>query len=389
MGSVNGMIAQARALLGLGEDPPGSNRNKVTDWYGFDGPWCDMSISYEAGHSDNLSAVFGKHASTVEHANTFRSRGRWHYGLGGARPGDVVFYDWSGGNSISSIDHVGLIEAVHSDGTITTLEGNTSNKFQRHRRNSACVVGYGRPNYGDAAPPPQSDGILREGSSGKAVRTLQTNLNKVMNSGLTVSGQFDAATKAAVEAFQQKYGLTVDGEWGPKSAATMKAALAGGTKPAKPKPKPPAPAKLAVDGQFGPETCAAMQRALNVHGANLEVDGAFGRLTKMALQRALGVPPDGVIGPVTVMALQRSLGAPQDGNWSADTTKRLQMALNAGTFLSAGTGPTTPTPGAATPSAPTPGAARPGGATSSGATSGASSDPRTAGWPNTGLRRSG
>ena len=103
------------------------------------------------------------------------------------------------------------------------------------------MVGYGRPAYGDAAPPPNSDGILRQGSSGNAVKTLQTNLNKVMNSGLTVDGQFDPATKAAVEAFQRKHDLAVDGEYGPRTAAVMKAALAGGTKPAKPKPRPPAP----------------------------------------------------------------------------------------------------------------------------------------------------
>lgn len=79
MGTAAGMISQARALLGTTEQPPGSNHNLVTVWYGFDGPWCDMSISYEAGHSDNLPAVFGKFAYTVAHATAFQSHGRWHY----------------------------------------------------------------------------------------------------------------------------------------------------------------------------------------------------------------------------------------------------------------------------------------------------------------------
>lgn len=328
MGTVAGMIAQARALLGLGENPPGSNHNKVTTWYGFDGAWCDMAISYEAGHSDNLAAVFGKHAWTVEHARAFQSHGRWHYGLGGARPGDIVFFDWSGTRSIANIDHVGLIEAVHSNGTITTLEGNTSNAFLRRVRNSACVVGYGRPAYGDAAPMPSSDGVLRVGSRGQAVKALQSNLNKVMGSGLVVDGIFGPATEAAVEAFQRKYGLTVDGEFGPQSAAMMKAALAGRTQPIKPVPKPPPAGTLMVDGQFGPATCAAMQRALNQHGAGLVVDGAFGPLTKRALQRYLGVAADGLIGPITVRALQRHVGAAQDGIWGPDTTRHLQTALN-------------------------------------------------------------
>src|SRR5215471_7391612 len=332
MGTAAGMIAQARRLLGTTEHPPGSNHNLVTVWYGFDGPWCDMSISYEAGHSGNLPAVFGKFAYTVAHATAFQNHGRWHYGVGGARPGDVIFFDWSGTGTIAGIDHVGLIEAVHSNGFITTLEGNTSNGFYRRQRTSACVVGYGRPEYGDAAPLPPSDGILRVGSTGNAVRALQQKLNKVMGSGLTVDGDFGPLTKAAVEAFQRKYKLSVDGEYGPQSAAMMKAALAGKTVPIRPVPRPPAPGKLVVDGAFGPATCAAMQRALNAHGAALTVDGGFGPLTKKALQKYLKVAQDGIIGPVTVNALQKHVGAAQDGVWGPDTTRKLQTALNAGKF---------------------------------------------------------
>ena len=122
MGSAASMIGQARGLLGTTERPPGSNHNKVTEFFGFDGPWCDMSIHFEAAHSDNSPAVLGKFANTVAHARAFKERNRWHYGLGGARPGDVVFFDWSGTRVIDNIDHVGLIEAVHSNGTITTLD---------------------------------------------------------------------------------------------------------------------------------------------------------------------------------------------------------------------------------------------------------------------------
>jgi peptidoglycan hydrolase-like protein with peptidoglycan-binding domain len=332
MGTAEGMIAAARSLLGTRENPPGSNHNQITTWYGFDGAWCDMSVSYEAAHSDNLSAVCGKFAYTVAHAQAFRNAGRWHYGLGGARPGDVVFFDWSGTRSIGNIDHVGLIEAVYSDGTIKTLEGNTSDQFLRRRRNSSCVVGYGRPTYGNAAPMPTTDGILRTGSRGEAVKTLQRNLNTVMQSNLGVDGDFGSLTKAAVEAFQRRFRLAVDGEYGPQSAAMMKAALAGQDTPIKPVPKPPSAGKLVVDGAFGPATCAAMQRALNGHQAGLVLDGSFGPLTKKALQRYLGVAVDGIIGQQTIKALQRHVGAAQDGDWGPDTTRHLQTALNAGTF---------------------------------------------------------
>jgi peptidoglycan hydrolase-like protein with peptidoglycan-binding domain len=331
MGTADGMIAKARTLLGTGEQPPGSNHNLITVWYGFDGAWCDMSISYIAAHSDNLSAVMGKHAWTVEHAKAFKSAGRWHYGLGGIRAGDIVFYDWGGSGSIDKIDHVGLVEAVHSNGTITTLEGNTSDQFMRRVRKS-CVVGYGRPAYGGGGSSlPGTDGMLRVGSKGNAVKTLQQNLNTVMKSGLTVDGVFGAQTETAVKAFQSKYKLAVDGVYGPNSAAMMKAALAGQSAPIPPKPKPPS-GTLTVDGKFGPATCAALQRALNSHGASLSVDGSLGPLTRKALQKYLGVTQDGIVGPNTIKVLQKKVGATQDGIWGSDTTKRLQTKLNAGTF---------------------------------------------------------
>lgn len=333
MGSASGMIQAMRGLLGVGEDPPGSNRNRVTAWYGMVGPWCDMAITYAAAHSDNLAAVGGRFAYTVWHAQKFQSMGRWHYGLGGIRPGDVVFFDWKGSRTIGAIDHVGLVEAVHSNGTITTIEGNTSDVCMRRVRTGAYVVGYGRPAYGSgSAPMPPTDGTLRSGSRGAAVSDLQRKLNTAIGAGLIVDGSFGPKTDAAVRSFQSRYGLAVDGIYGPATAAKLRAVLAGRTTPIAPTPRPPAPAPLVVDGSFGPKTCAALQRALNRRGATLVVDGAFGPLTRKALQRRLGVTADGIVGPATVRALQRHVGATVDGSWGRQTTIALQRKLNAGTF---------------------------------------------------------
>jgi peptidoglycan hydrolase-like protein with peptidoglycan-binding domain len=332
MGTVAGMLAHSRLMLGTTEHPPGSNHNEITAEFGFDGPWCNMAVSIAAAHSDNLAAVFGKFAWTVGHARTFVRHGRWHHGLGGARPGDVVFFDWGGSRAIENIDHVGVVEAVHGDGTITTLEGNTSDAFLRRVRNGAVVVGYGRPAYDDAAPLPDGDGKLRLGSTGEPVRTLQRRLNAVLGAGLAVDGEFGPATERALKAFQAGAHIEADGEYGPQSAARLAAAVAGRSASKVPTPLPPAAVPLEVDGTFGPGTCAALQRALNGHGAQLTVDGALGPQTKRALQKLLGVADDGVLGPQTVRALQRRVGAEQDGSWGAETTRRLQSALNAGTF---------------------------------------------------------
>ncbi|MFE6104426.1 peptidoglycan-binding protein [Streptomyces laurentii] len=334
MGNVQGMLATARSLLGTTEKPPGSNRNAITKWYGFTGPWCDMAVSYVAAHSDNLPAIGGKYALTTAHARAFQKKGRWHYGIGGIRPGDIVFFDWSGSRSIGAIDHVGIVEAVHANRTITTLEGNTSNAFLRRRRSSACVVGYGRPAYqAGSAPMPSGDGILRVGSKGKAVSTLQKNLNTVQKAGLTVDGEFGPATQKAVKAFQTNHHLQADGEFGPQSAALMKAALAGKTAPIRPRALIAAAGVLEVDGMFGPATCAALQRVLNSREkAGLEVDGAFGPLTITAFQKFLKVTADGIVGPKTVTALQSHLAVPTSGDWDAATNRALQKALNAGSF---------------------------------------------------------
>ena len=106
-----------------------------------------------------------------------------------------MFFDWEGSRSIGGIDHVGVIEAVHANGTITTLEGNTSDRYMRRLRDASCVVGYGRLTYSDSKPMPKDDGQLRVGSKGKAVAKLQADLNKVLGTKLKTDGEFGASTK--------------------------------------------------------------------------------------------------------------------------------------------------------------------------------------------------
>jgi len=326
MGTAAGMLSASRSSLGMGETPPGSNVNRLTAWYaGRHGTeytysaWCDIAVAAASDASGNTDACCGEHAWTVEHANAFAAAGRWHYGLPGARPGDVVFFDWSGSRLIRNIDHVGVIEAVRADGTIVTLEGNTDDMFLRRVRNSSFVVGYGRPSYDDAAPMPPTDGILRTGSSGTAVRLLQQRLNQA-GANLAVDGQFGPATEDAVRSMQRRAGIVADGEYGPASAAALDSILTGRT----------VGANLPVDGVIGPQTVAALQRSLNRMGANLTVDGQYGPLTIRALQQHLGVAVDGLVGPQTARALQARVGAAVDGVWGHGTTRALQAVLNLG-----------------------------------------------------------
>jgi hypothetical protein len=62
---------------------------------------------------------------------------------------------------------------------------------------------------------------LLKGCKGEEVKTLQTNLNKLINAGLTVDGSYGPATETAVKAFQAKYSLAVDGKAGPETLGKM------------------------------------------------------------------------------------------------------------------------------------------------------------------------
>ena len=66
---------------------------------------------------------------------------------------------------------------------------------------------------------------LKKGSKGENIKTLQRNLNEVMDTDINVDGSFGTITETTVKAFQKKYGLAVDVIYGPKSAAKMRELL--------------------------------------------------------------------------------------------------------------------------------------------------------------------
>jgi len=78
--------------------------------------------------------------------------------------------------------------------------------------------------------------ILNEGDRGTEVRQLQTDLNK-LGYKLEVDGIFGPATDKAVEDFQRKNKLAVDGAVGPNTSSSLAKAIANLSKP-KPDNKP-------------------------------------------------------------------------------------------------------------------------------------------------------
>jgi hypothetical protein len=130
-------------------------------WYGFQDQWCDMFISYVLAASKVGADPLGRHhkgyAWVPSHAQAYKDADAWVGRNGTIRPGDIVFYDWAGSQTIKNCDHIGIVEKVHDDNSFTAIEGNTDdpnsgryscgNCCRRKRRSRNVVVGFGRPAY--------------------------------------------------------------------------------------------------------------------------------------------------------------------------------------------------------------------------------------------------
>ena len=155
------VLAVARKELGVKESPPGSNKVKYSKWYGMVGPWCAMFVSWVAAQS-GATAIIPRHAYTPDGVKWFKARGAY-YSKG--RVGDIVYFSWPG---MGRVSHVGIVEAVHSDGSYTTIEGNTDaaggrtgGKVMRQRRKK-YINGFGRPKYGSGSTPTPPTPSTRE-----------------------------------------------------------------------------------------------------------------------------------------------------------------------------------------------------------------------------------
>ena len=258
----------AASQLGTVESPPNSNNVHYARWYGMNqNPWCAMFLSWVFSEAGVASQY--RHAGVAHSLAVARNRGRHTTEF---RRGYVACRINSGG--WTGPGHTGVVEAVHADGSVTTIEGNTSpgaggsqrdgGGVWRRRRsksywNRQCIV----IKYDDAQPPP--------------------------------------ATQPPPPATQPGQ-IPVDGDFGPMTKRSLQVSLnRTGANP-----------QLVVDGDFGSNSKRALQARLN------HVAGPVGI--------------DGDIGPQTIRSLQRHVGVAQDGAWGPNTTRALQNKLNSGTF---------------------------------------------------------
>lgn len=193
------MLTQMRKVLGWGEPNP------IHAWYaGRNGaefrpgsvPWCQMTVTWAAFYSGNYDEICprGDRAYTVYGAEDGRGLGRWYAGTAEnirrhAKPGAIVYFDWDGTDTLSRVDHVGVVERNLGDGRVQTIEGNTDNMGKRRVRGPDVVAGFWNPDYaGESSIPGRPTPVKAKNWTEKIVDALP--LLKVGSKGTAVKRAF-------------------------------------------------------------------------------------------------------------------------------------------------------------------------------------------------------
>ncbi|WP_420392575.1 TIGR02594 family protein [Acuticoccus sp.] len=216
--------------IGLKEVPGAQHNPLIVEWGKLAGiawwnndedAWCAVAVNgalVHCGYPSTRSAL----------ARSFTS-----YGTPLARPvrGAIVVFP-RGSNTL--FGHVGIVESVQSDGTLTVINGNVGNAVRRSVFRTASILPDGirwppgavPPARGMPQEPEQQLGqrSLRLGSRGSDVEALQRDMN-VLGYQLDVDGEFGGRTRDAVSRFEARRGLESDGVADPAMLAALTAAV--------------------------------------------------------------------------------------------------------------------------------------------------------------------
>jgi len=126
-----GALAAAQSQVGVSEQPPGSNDGPQIAEYRTAtagsgvGPWCAYFTSWAAAQAGVPLGEAGQGFGSVGALYSWAQRtGRATPAGPGVQPnpGDLIV--WGG-------EHIGIVESVDADGSIHTIEGNSSNAVSR------------------------------------------------------------------------------------------------------------------------------------------------------------------------------------------------------------------------------------------------------------------
>jgi hypothetical protein len=178
--TVEQFIASCRAEVGFKESPVNRTKFAAMAHHPDGAAWCHTFLVGEANATGlSIPHDVAATAYTPSGAAAWKAAGRW---FTVPQPGDWGYADFPG-DGVNRISHVVLIVAVHPDGTVSTIEGNTSigsSGSQREglwvaakKRDRSIFKGYGRPQYATAAAPAPKPGpavvIVKAGTAEDAL----------------------------------------------------------------------------------------------------------------------------------------------------------------------------------------------------------------------------
>lgn len=242
-GTAARFLEVALSQVGVIEGPK-DNETDYGKFTGHDGQaWCGSFMMWCAKQA---GVTLPNTVYTPAGAAAFKAQGKWADAANAhPQPGDIVYFSFIPAATPSSpIQHVAVVLKDNGDGTITTVEGNTSPdnkpkgspnnggevasnvrgwKVDNKRHLWSSVVGFGRPDYAGAAvahpatpapakPAPGFPGTINPGDKNDSVRLIQMALD------LDADGDYGPATKKAILAIQAAHpGLDANGVVGPKT----------------------------------------------------------------------------------------------------------------------------------------------------------------------------
>jgi len=163
MTKVNDFLAVAQKEVGIAET--GDNLTKYGEFTKHNGqPWCGSFIMWCAAQ---VKQQIPNVVYTPTGVSAFQGIGTWaNAATAKPKPGDIVFFDFVAGGA--PVQHVGIVVKDNLDGTVTTIEGNTSPehktkgsqanggevaerirayKKDNKRKLTAFIVGFGTPKW--------------------------------------------------------------------------------------------------------------------------------------------------------------------------------------------------------------------------------------------------
>lgn len=234
MSGINSIIETAKSYLGTTEGS--NNHREIIDLYNrarysdayqmtMQDPWCCafvVAVFEQCGMRDIIPC----YAACDQMISVFTKWGRYFSrSVRCVRPGDIIFYDWTGD---LSADHVGIV-IQNRFGDLSVIEGNKTDSvaYRNISITSPQILGFGVPNY-DASDGSSGSGgtnstfnpdreyiktlpVLMVGKKNVYVKILQVLLNYYEKTSLDIDGEYGALTKKEVADYQMKYSLESDG----------------------------------------------------------------------------------------------------------------------------------------------------------------------------------